>query len=110
MNSGARHVLHEALLWGAAALGAIALFLAAVGHTARRTRRRRTLSLHTVAMSGSYVVMLTAFYVDNGPRLPLWDLLPPPVFWLLPTLVALPPTLRSLRRNSTRVHRPRPPA
>ncbi|WP_112274001.1 hypothetical protein [Lentzea terrae] len=28
-------------------------------------------------MGGSYIAMLTAFYVDDGPRLPLWQLLPP---------------------------------
>jgi hypothetical protein len=35
--------------------------------------------------------MLTAFYVDNGPHLPLWDHLPAPAFWLLPSLIEAPP-------------------
>jgi hypothetical protein len=28
------------------------------------------------AWGTAYVAMLTTFYVDNGPRLPLWDRLP----------------------------------
>jgi hypothetical protein len=35
-------------------------------------------------MGTAYVAMLTTFYVDNGPRLPLWDRLPVITFWLLP--------------------------
>jgi len=44
--------------------------------------------------------MLTAFYVDNGPKLPGWRLLPPVTFWFLPTLVALPFAVLALRRHS----------
>jgi hypothetical protein len=47
-------------------------------------------------MSLSYVAMLTAFYVDNGPQLPLWDRLPTLAFWLLPTAIGLPITLRAI--------------
>ena len=41
-------------------------------------------------MSTSCVVLLTAFYVDNGPHLPTWDRLPPLAWWTLPSLVGLP--------------------
>ena len=34
--------------------------------------------------------MLTAFYVDNGPHLPLWDRLPTLAFWLLPSAIGAP--------------------
>jgi hypothetical protein len=35
-------------------------------------------------MGLSYILMLTAFYVDNGKNLPLWRELPQLVFWVLP--------------------------
>jgi hypothetical protein len=50
-------------------------------------------------MAGSYVALLTGFYVDNGPRLPLWDRLPHLAYWLLPAAVGIPLTWRALRRN-----------
>jgi len=50
-------------------------------------------------MSGSYVVLLTAFYVDNGKNLPLWDRLPSAAYWILPALVAAPLIARSLHRH-----------
>jgi hypothetical protein len=80
------HLLVLAMLAGACAL---------VGYLARHRPRP---AVHLLAMSGSYVVMLTAFYVDNGPKLPLWRLLPPSAFWWLPSLVALPLVARALRR------------
>jgi hypothetical protein len=42
--------------------------------------------------------MLTAFYVDNGPHLPLWDHLPTFAFWLLPSAIGAPVIIRALRR------------
>jgi len=41
-------------------------------------------------MGLSYIVMLTALYVDNGPNLPLWRSLPHLADWLAPSLVSLP--------------------
>ena len=41
-------------------------------------------------MGVGYVAMLTAFYVDNGPHLPLWDRLPTLAFWLLPSAIGAP--------------------
>jgi uncharacterized membrane protein len=69
------------------ALGALTAALAAVGYA---LRRRSTPLGHLSAMGASYVAMLTAFYVDNGPKLPLWNLLPPTSFWFLPSLIGLP--------------------
>jgi hypothetical protein len=39
-------------------------------------------------MGIAYTAMLAAFFVDNGPHLPLWDRLPTQAFWLLPLVVA----------------------
>ncbi len=50
-------------------------------------------------MGGSYTVLLTAFYVDNGKNLPLWDRLSTAAYWLLPAAVAAPLIWRSVRRH-----------
>jgi hypothetical protein len=42
--------------------------------------------------------MLTAFYVDNGPHLPLWDRLPTIAFWLLPSAIGAPIIARAVIR------------
>jgi uncharacterized membrane protein len=86
------------------ALGVVAAALAAVGYAARR----RPLPLaHLAAMGSSYIAMLTAFYVDNGPKLPLWNLLPPISFWFLPSAFGIPIVVRAVRRRAAR--QPAPP-
>jgi hypothetical protein len=47
-------------------------------------------------MGTAYVAMLTAFYVDNGPHLPLWDRLPVLAFWLLPSAIGAPIIARAV--------------
>lgn len=49
-------------------------------------------------MSTAYIVMLTAFYVDNGPRLPLWNQLPVLALWFIPAAVGAPVLIRAPRR------------
>ena len=46
-------------------------------------------------MGIGYTAMLTAFYVDNGPHLPLWDRLPVLAFWILPAVIAGPLIIRA---------------
>lgn len=82
------------------ALGLLSAALAAAGFA---TRRRPTPVVHLVAMGASYVAMLTAFYVDNGPKLPLWSLLPPVAFWFLPSALGAPFIVRAVRRRVRRV-------
>lgn len=84
-------------------IGAVALLAAGVGYAARRVRWPGWLAYHITGMALSYIAMLTAFYVDNGPRLPLWQELPPITFWFLPAAIGLPLLARALRRH----HRPR---
>ena len=69
------------------ALGASAFGCALLGRLAVRRRRIR---LHLVGMGSSYTLMLIAFYVDNGPHLPLWRSLPHFMYWLIPLGVAIP--------------------
>jgi lysylphosphatidylglycerol synthetase-like protein (DUF2156 family) len=94
--------------WYLALLGALAFALAAAGrdyrrHPARRPWRRWPGHIpHILAMGGSYTVLLTAFYVDNGKNLPLWDRLPTAAYWALPALVATPVIARSAARHRHR--------
>lgn len=86
-------------LWHLAVLGVVALGSAAVGFTAVRLVHPARIGAHITGMGCAYIVMLTAFYVDNGPRLPLWDQLPTPALWILPTAVGAPVLIRALRRH-----------
>ena len=82
-------------------LGFLSFGAGVVGRRARRRLWRRWLPVHITGMAVSYILLLTAFYVDNGPHLPLWRSLPPPAFWLLPSLVGFPLLIWALRRHST---------
>ena len=55
--------------------------------------------MHVTGMGVSYIVLLTAFYVDNGPHLPLWRELPRVVHWTLPTIVGAPIVVWTLTRH-----------
>lgn len=54
--------------------------------------------VHLGGMIGSYVVLWTAFYVDNAHLVPLLKQLPTLTFWILPSLIALPFLVLSLFR------------
>ena len=71
-------------------LGAVAFGCAWFGRSALRRRWREWVRLHISGMSLSYVVMLIAFYVDNGKQLPIWKDLPHFTYWLVPPVVAAP--------------------
>jgi hypothetical protein len=78
-------------------IGAIAFAAATAGYQHRR-RQRPGDTGHITGMGIGYTAMLTAFYVDNGPHLPVWDHLPTLAFWLLPSAIAAPLIARSVRR------------
>jgi hypothetical protein len=80
-------------------LGLLALIAASFGRTARRRRWPGWVRLHITGMGFSYILLLTAFYVDNGKNLPLWKDLPPISYWLLPAAVGLPLIIRALFRH-----------
>lgn len=88
--------------WHLVVLGAVAAGLAAVGFLGARRRWPGWRAAHIAGMSGAFVTALTAFYVDNGPRLPVWNLLPPIAFWFLPSAVGVPLLVRALRRHVPR--------
>jgi hypothetical protein len=81
------------------ALGALSFLAATIGRTARRRLWPRWARIHMTGMGGSYVLLITAFYVDNGPNLPLWRELPSITFWILPSLVGMPILLNALFRH-----------
>lgn len=83
--------------YGLFLIGLAAFSMALVGFLARR-RHWPGDRVHIIGMGGSYVAMLTAFYVDNGKHLPLWDRLPTFAFWVLPSLVGVPLIWRALRK------------
>jgi hypothetical protein len=80
-------------------LGVLSFGTAWTGRTARRRRWPRWLELHISGLGASYVLLLTAFYVDNGPNLPLWNKLPSIAFWVLPAAFGVPLIVRALRHH-----------
>lgn len=91
-------------------LGTIAFAAASLGYLARRIRWRGWPAYHISGMGASYIVLLTAFYVDNGPKLPLWDHLPTVAFWVLPAAVGVPLIIFALIRHSNLQANSRRPA
>ena len=78
-------------------LGALSFCLVALGRLA--VTRRWGLRFHAIFMGSSYIVLLTAFYVDNGKNLPIWRDLPVIAYWLFPALVGVPLILLALARH-----------
>ena len=64
----------------------------------RRVVGKQWVVVHIVGMIGSYVVLWTAFYVDNAHLFPGLKELPILTFWVLPSAIALPFLVVSLSR------------
>src|SRR5262245_46800948 len=77
-------------------LGTMSFASAWLGRKALRERWSHWPRLHIIGMGLSYVLMLIAFYVDNGKQLPLWKDLPHFTYWLLPLAVGIPLIVRAL--------------
>jgi uncharacterized membrane protein len=82
-------------------LGTLTFIAAYIGRAVRRRRRPGWARLHIAGMGTSYVLLLTAFYEDNGKQLPLWRDLPVWTYWTLPALVGAPLILWALLRQSS---------
>ena len=80
-------------------LGVLSFGSAHVGRTALRKRWSHWPYFHVSGMGTSYILLLTAFYVDNGRNLPLWRELPQVAFWVLPAAVGIPIIVYVLRRH-----------
>lgn len=79
-------------------IAVVATGLAVLGWRARVRHRDGWVRWHAIGMGGSYIALLTGFYVDNGPQLPLWDRLPHWMYWVMPAAVGGPLIWRALRR------------
>jgi len=77
-------------------LGALSFASAWLGRRALRARWPAWVRLHVSGMGFSYVVMLIAFYVDNGKQLPVWKDLPHFTYWLLPLAIGTSLIVRAL--------------
>ncbi len=84
--------------WHLFVIGAVAFGLAMFGWRARVRQAQGWFRWHASGMGGSFIALLTGFYVDNGPQLPLWKLLPHWVYWVLPAAVGIPLVWWALRR------------
>jgi hypothetical protein len=71
-------------------LGILSFAAGFIGRAARRRLWAGWPRIHITGMGLSYILLLTAFYVDNGPNLPVWRHLPHLAYWLAPGLVGLP--------------------
>ena len=89
-------------------LAALSFGLAIVGRQARRGAWRSWPRWHMSGMGLSYIVLLTAFYVDNGQNLPVWRDLPPLTYWLAPSMVGLPILAVAFFRHPLVSSRPSP--
>jgi peptidoglycan/LPS O-acetylase OafA/YrhL len=80
-------------------LATVSFATAILGRQARRRRWTAWPRWHMTGMGLSYIVMITAFYADNGKSLPVWRDLPPITYWLAPALVGGPILLFTLLRH-----------
>lgn len=78
-------------------LGVLSFGMAWLGRAVLRRRWQQWPRLHLTCMGASYILMLTAFYVDNGKNLPLWRELPQIAFWFMPAMIGTPIILYALR-------------
>jgi hypothetical protein len=91
-----------------AILAALSFGSAYLGRRAMQHRWRHWPVLHLSGMGASYILLMTAFYVDNGRNLPLWRELPQIVFWILPSAIGIPIILYVKARHPLMQMRPTP--
>jgi hypothetical protein len=80
-------------------LGTLAFLAAIFARQAVRGRGSYWARVHITGMGASYILLLTAFYVDNGKSLPLWKELPSIAYWILPAAFGVPLIVRALLRH-----------
>ena len=94
-------------------LGVLSFSAGTVGRMAKRRLPPGGWAFTWLAWAFRTFLLLTAFYVDNGPHLPIWRSLPPLAHWLLPSIVGLPilmwtithhPLIRGVRSRSKGRH------
>jgi hypothetical protein len=71
-------------------IGIFSYGLALFGYLARKLRRRNWIAKHIGGMLGSYIGVITAVLVVNGPKIPVLNEIPPLLLWFLPTIIGTP--------------------
>jgi hypothetical protein len=88
------------------------------GYSARRFREAPWLQhvlgeywviAHLVGMIGSYVVLWTAFFVDNAHLFPGLNRLPTLTFWVAPSVIAVPLLVHAISRFAPQTAAPSTP-
>ena len=90
VTSTALSTVHWSRDYNLAILGILSFSAALVGRIAIHRPRAGWIRTHIIAMGTSYILLLTAFYVDNGKSLPLWKELSAMWYWFLPGAVGVP--------------------
>jgi uncharacterized membrane protein len=80
-------------------LGALSYLSAYGGRWLARQQRTGWPRLHTICMGASYILLLTAFYVDNGKNLPFWRQFSQLFFWIFPSAIGILIILYALYRH-----------
>lgn len=80
-------------------LGITSFSFAHAGRRLAISKATRWARLHTVCMGLSYIILMTAFYVDNGKNLPFWNRFPQLFFWLFPAVFGIPIVIYALLRH-----------
>ena len=80
-------------------IGIATTILVLIGRNLAETKKKNWARLHTICMGGSYILLLTGFYVDNGKNLPFWNQFPQWFFWFFPATVGIPIIVRVLKKH-----------
>jgi len=80
-------------------LGILSFFAAVYGRRLAQNPKPGWTQLHTICMGSSYILLLTAFYVDNGKNLPFWRQFSQLFFWLFPAVIGIPVIIYALLRH-----------
>lgn len=61
-----------------------------IGRLSLKRKWKSWPKIHITGMGISYILLVTAFYMDNGKNLPVWKDLPGFTYWLLPNIAGIP--------------------
>ncbi len=87
------------------ALGVVSFAASCLGRTARRRNWQTWIDTHIISTGCSFIIMLTAFCVEEGESLPGLSGLPRLTYWFLPALVGTPFIVRALVLHRLRYRR-----
>ena len=80
-------------------LGALCLISLIIARMAVRRKWHAWPLYHISGMGSSYLLLIIAFYVDNGRFLPIWKNFHPSIYWILPSLIGIPILIRALLKH-----------